>query len=131
MNQKKELKAIGIGVASRKTFVYKKAGGAREGRYLVLGDFVAVLAREGNYSYVRYVNPDMMIDDADPKKVTLGWVRSSDISNPFPSSLKKRIAAMRSCAPLAGIGRSMRNSELLGNWHWDDDCGRTICDPLF
>lgn len=88
---KKELKAIGIGVASRKTFIYKKAGGVREGRYLVLGDFVAVLAREGNYYYIRYVNPDMMIDDADPRKVSLGWVHSSDISNPFPSSLKQEL----------------------------------------
>ncbi|WP_143135617.1 hypothetical protein [Burkholderia ubonensis] len=86
-----ELEAIGIAVISHKTFFHKMPGLRKEAKYLVPGDWVAVLAKKGAYSYVRYVNPNMMIESADSRKVTTGWVRNLDLSDPFPSSLKKEL----------------------------------------
>ncbi|WP_152601910.1 hypothetical protein [Burkholderia paludis] len=86
-----ELKAIGIAVISRKTFLHKSPGSGKEEKYLVPGDWVAVLSRKGAYSYIRYVNPNMMIESTDSKKITTGWVRDLDISNPFPNSLEAEL----------------------------------------
>lgn len=86
-----EVEAMGIAVISRKTVLHKAPRSGKEVNYLVPGDWVAVLSRKGTYSYVRYVNPNMEIESTDSKKITTGWVRDVDISNPFPISLKAEL----------------------------------------
>lgn len=87
----KRLDAIGIGVVIRKSFFYQQAGKGKQQQYVVPGDPVAVLDRHGDYSHVRFVNEDMNVDDGDPKKITIGWIRSMDIADPFPHPVKKEL----------------------------------------
>lgn len=82
----KTFDAIGIAVATRKSFFYKKSGLGRQKQYLVAGDIVTLISRRNGYSYVRFVNPDMSIDEDDPRKVTFGWLRDDDLADPFPRS---------------------------------------------
>lgn len=82
----KKIRAYGIRVVKRKTFFYGKRGHsfAITNGYLTPGDVVGVLTQNGDYSLVRYTNPDFF--NAVPGKVTSGWVRSTDINDPFPQA---------------------------------------------
>jgi hypothetical protein len=80
----KRMAGLGFGVANRKTFIYQNPDEIRKIGYLLAGDTVAVINRKNGYSYVRYVNPDMLIEDDDKRHITKGWVRSTDLVNPFP-----------------------------------------------
>lgn len=77
--------ALSIRVVAKKAFLYKKAGARfdRTRAYLVTGDVIVVLATSSTYSHVRYTNPD-----SAKGQVTFGWLRSSEIVNPFPPANK-------------------------------------------
>jgi hypothetical protein len=81
---RKKVPAIGIRVASRRTFFYDNQGIQfikRKG-YMVPGDVVAVLKESGGFSYVRYTDTDYF--NQVPGRVTSGWVHSADLANPLP-----------------------------------------------
>ncbi len=83
--------AIGIAVVNKKTFVYAKAGVGRRPQFLLPGDIVILISRQKAYAYVRFVDPDMSIDEGDAKKVTFGWLRDVDLTSPFPRSVTKEL----------------------------------------
>jgi hypothetical protein len=80
----KRIPAIGIRIVSNKSFFYDARGVQfvkRKG-YVTSGDVVAVLKESGGFSYVRYTDPDYF--SQDPGRITSGWVRSVDLTDPFP-----------------------------------------------
>jgi len=83
------LRAIGIRVIAKKTFLYNKAGNSYVKRhgYLTQNDTVALLAEEGEYSSVRYFDPNYFSESIG--KVTTGWVHSADLVDPFPPAIKQ------------------------------------------
>jgi hypothetical protein len=84
-----EFPAIGIRLVKGKSHFYDYKNGnyvARKG-YLTKWDGVVQIKTQGNFSYVRFVDPR-----ADAKtfgKVTTGWIHSSDLVNPFPTNTNK------------------------------------------
>lgn len=80
----KKFDAIGIAVVARKSFLYKSAKIGRQNQYLVAGDIVTLINRRGGFSYARFVNPDMTIDEHDPRKIIFGWINDNDLVSPFP-----------------------------------------------
>jgi hypothetical protein len=76
--------SLGIGVVARKSFLYENPGNGKQRSYVTAGDYVTLIRNANGFTYVRFVNPDMQIDDDDKRKVTTGWVHSSDLMNPFP-----------------------------------------------
>ncbi|HWT37296.1 MAG TPA: hypothetical protein VN289_13495 [Paraburkholderia sp.] len=86
-----KLDAIGIRVVTKRARVYKAPTDKASKGYLLPHDIVVSLNRRGIFEYVRHVNPDMAIDGSDPQKVVTGWVRKSDLENPFPSSPLKEL----------------------------------------
>ncbi|MDR8395032.1 hypothetical protein NE850_01665 [Paraburkholderia sp. USG1] len=82
----KRFDAVGIAVSVEKSYFYEKPGIGRRRQYILPGDLVTLLSRRNGYSYARYVNPDMAIDETDSRKVVSGWLRNSDLANPFPAS---------------------------------------------
>ncbi|MFM0018220.1 hypothetical protein [Paraburkholderia azotifigens] len=85
----KRIAGLGFGVATRKTVIYINPDEIKKRGYLLAGDTVAVIKQKNNYSYVRYVNPDMLIEDDDKRHITTGWVRSTDLVDPFPPAGKQ------------------------------------------
>ncbi|MEM5317848.1 hypothetical protein [Paraburkholderia sp. JHI869] len=83
--------AIGIAVVARRSFLHRGAEVGRLGQYLEAGDIVTLINRRNGYSYVRFVNPDMSIEESAPNKITFGWIRDSDLANPFPPSPKREL----------------------------------------
>jgi hypothetical protein len=82
----KQFEAVGIAVSMKKTYFYERPGMGKRRQYILSGDLVTLLRRRDGYSYARYVNPDMAIDETDPRKVVFGWLRSDNLTNPFPAS---------------------------------------------
>jgi hypothetical protein len=95
----KRFNAIGISISTRKTYFYDRPGAGKRRQYILAGDLVTLLSRRNDYLYARYVNPDMGIDETDPRKVVYGWLRSGDLMNPFPTS------------PASELRRSKKNTE--------------------
>ncbi len=81
--------AVGIRVATKRTSFYEKRGAlfSKRKSYITPGDVVAVLTVSGDFAFVRYTDPDYF--NPVPGRVTTGWVRTSNLENPFPPSLKK------------------------------------------
>jgi len=79
-----EISAVGIRVASKKTSFYERRGVlfSKRKAYITPGDVVTVLKISGDFSYARYTNPDYF--NPTPGKVISGWIRTSDLENPFP-----------------------------------------------
>ncbi|MFL9961341.1 hypothetical protein PQR02_09555 [Paraburkholderia sediminicola] len=84
-----KISGMGIGVINRKSFIYQNPNSINKRGYLLPGDMVVVINKKDNYSYIRYVNPDMLIEDDDKRHVSTGWVRSADLVNPFPAASKQ------------------------------------------
>jgi hypothetical protein len=82
----KRFDAMGIAVATRKTYFYDRPGAGARRQYILSGDLVTLISRRNGYSYARYVNPDMRIDETAPRKVVSGWLYSGNLMNPFPAS---------------------------------------------
>ncbi|MGF6611063.1 hypothetical protein OKW45_005985 [Paraburkholderia sp. WSM4175] len=80
---------MGIGVVNRRSFIYQNPDSINKHGYLLPGDMVVVINKKYNYSYIRYVNPDMLIEDDDKRHISTGWVRSADLVNPFPAASKQ------------------------------------------
>jgi hypothetical protein len=81
------IEAVGIRVVSHKAILYKKDGARfdRTHAYLVTGDVVVVLATSSLYAHVRYTDPN----SAREGRVITGWLRSSDLVDPFPAASKQ------------------------------------------
>jgi hypothetical protein len=77
----KTIPAEGIRVVGGKSYFYDQIGTAfvKRNGYLIPGDAVVVLQGKGVFSFVRFSDPTN-------GKVTTGWIRSSDLVNPFPPS---------------------------------------------
>ncbi|MEM5367434.1 hypothetical protein V4C53_15535 [Paraburkholderia azotifigens] len=86
--EKMKVPGLGIAVATKKTAVYDVAGRSGKHGYLMAGDVVVVLRRTNRYSYIRYFNPDILVEDDDKRKIVTGWILSADLSNPFPPAAK-------------------------------------------
>lgn len=84
-----EISGVGISVVNRKSFIHRSPNSVDRHGYLLPGDAVAVIERKNGYSYIRYVNPDMLIEDDDKRHISAGWVRSADLVDPFPSANKQ------------------------------------------
>lgn len=82
----RQFDAVGIAVSMKKTYFYEKPGVGKRRQYILSGDLVTLISRRNGYSYARYVNPDMAIDETDSRKIVFGWLRSSDLTDPFPAS---------------------------------------------
>jgi hypothetical protein len=78
----KQIDVIGIGIASKKTFFYRKPGAGKENRFLLRGDIALIISKHGDYTYVRFANPNTVSSTRDP--VITGWIRSADLKNPLP-----------------------------------------------
>ncbi|REE23499.1 hypothetical protein B0G71_6755 [Paraburkholderia sp. BL27I4N3] len=77
---KNVLPALSIKVVKGKTFFKNNDASLVKNRgFLVAGNVVAVLRESGNYSYVRFSHPAT-------GTVTSGWIKTSDLQEPFPSS---------------------------------------------
>ncbi|MFM0238947.1 hypothetical protein [Paraburkholderia phytofirmans] len=85
----RKIPALGLDIVTRKTFFHDKRGRSflKRKTYLTAGDVVAVLKQDGVYFFVRYTDPDYF--NPVPGKVTAGWVRSTDLNDPFPSMAKR------------------------------------------
>ncbi|MBP0590014.1 hypothetical protein J8I87_09825 [Paraburkholderia sp. LEh10] len=84
-----EIPAIGIALAKRKTNFFDYQNGtyvARKG-YLAKWNAVIILQIRDQFSLVRFVNPHTNVENFG--RVTTGWVRSSDLVNPFPPASKQ------------------------------------------
>lgn len=46
--------------------------------FLVSGDVVIVIKKQGDWSYVRFTDPKFT-------RITTGWIRSKELENPFPN----------------------------------------------
>lgn len=79
-----EISGVGVGVVNRKSFIHRNHNSIDKNSYLLPGDAVAVIERKNDYSYIRYVNPDMLIEDDDKRHVSTGWIRSPDLVDPLP-----------------------------------------------
>ncbi|WP_155420194.1 hypothetical protein [Burkholderia cepacia] len=79
---------VGIGVLNNRSSIYRNFDLIDRIGYLFPGDVVVVIKRKGEYSYIRYVNPDMLIEDDDKRHIKTGWIRSADLVNPFLSTSK-------------------------------------------
>ncbi|WP_124619358.1 hypothetical protein [Burkholderia contaminans] len=77
-----EVPAIGIRIARSKTTLYDNRDGKFVARksYLVYGDGVVSLKTQGDFSYIRYVGTGPKFEG----RVTFGWVRTGDLTDPFP-----------------------------------------------
>lgn len=83
-----KMRGVGIGVLSSKSRIYRNSDLVGGVGYLSPGDAVVVIKRKNEYSYIRYINPDMLIEDDDKRHITTGWIRSADLVNPFLSTSK-------------------------------------------
>lgn len=80
----KWIPAIGIRMALKRSFLYDVRGVRfvkRKG-YVVPGDVLVVLNEYGKFSHIRYTDPDYF--SQTPGKVTSGWIKSADLTNPLP-----------------------------------------------
>ncbi|ALL68218.1 hypothetical protein K788_00003815 [Paraburkholderia caribensis MBA4] len=86
---KRRFSAVAIRVVSRKTYLYRRSGNSfkKGGGYLTEGDNVVALNTEGGFTNVRYTDPNYF--SKKPGAVTVGWVRSSDLLDPFPPTPAK------------------------------------------
>jgi hypothetical protein len=85
----KRIPAIGIRLVAGKTYFYEYSGGEfvkRKG-YLTKWNGVVVLKTRGQFSYVRFV--DARLNAASLGRVTTGWIRTTDLVNPFPSTTEQ------------------------------------------
>ncbi|MEI7294793.1 hypothetical protein WCQ02_21840 [Paraburkholderia tropica] len=82
--EKSTFRGKGIRVVNGKTYLYNKIKGrlSKRKEYLTENDIVSVISDGGGYSNIRYVNPDYFVVPAG--KVTIGWVRTRDLVDPFP-----------------------------------------------
>jgi len=86
---RKTFPALGIGIIKRKTFFYEEPGKHRRTGYLVQDDRIILIKKSSNFSYIKYVNPEL--DVKDHFQITTGWIRSEDIANPFPADPLKEL----------------------------------------
>ncbi|WP_165987532.1 hypothetical protein [Caballeronia sp. SBC1] len=84
-----KISGLSIRIATKKSSIFKKRNKLllKTKSYITEGDVVAVLQQEGNFSYIRYTNPDYFSPIS--QRVTTGWVRTSDLEDPFPPSQKQ------------------------------------------
>lgn len=84
----KRIRAVGIRTVIRKSYLHEKTATSfsRRKAYLTASDNVLVLQERDGFSYVRFSDPRSYV--ANPGAVTLGWVRSTDLVNPFPPANK-------------------------------------------
>jgi hypothetical protein len=74
----KKLPVIGVRFVSKKTRLNDKNGQFFKERkgFLVAGDVVVAIETKENLTSIRYAHPAT-------GKITLGWVQTSDLTNPF------------------------------------------------
>lgn len=84
----KSIPAMGIRVINRKSYFYDKNGEtfAKRNRYLTPGDAVVLFQENGAFSFVRFSDPRS--DKTTYGKLATGWLRSSDLVDPFPPAIK-------------------------------------------
>ncbi|MFL9966230.1 hypothetical protein PQR02_35570 [Paraburkholderia sediminicola] len=84
----KRIQAIGIRTVIRKSYLHDKTttSFSRRKAYLTASDNVLVLQERDGFSYVRFSDPRSYA--AHPGALTLGWLRSADLVNPFPPASK-------------------------------------------
>jgi hypothetical protein len=78
--------AIGLRTVIRKSYLYERNKDFfnRKPKYLTKNDNVIVLNEKSGYSYVRFFDPRFYV--SKPGAITLGWLRSADLLNPFPGN---------------------------------------------
>ncbi|CAM2150134.1 hypothetical protein ABLT15_25300 [Paraburkholderia tropica] len=87
-SQENKMEATGIFVIGKRVLLFKNPDRRESIGSLLSASLVIALRRKGQSVQVRYVNPDLQIDDENPRKKIIGWVRSMDLVDPFPSPLK-------------------------------------------
>jgi len=84
-----KISALSIRIATKKSSFFKRKNKLllKTKSYITEGDVVAVLKQEGGFSYIRYTDPDYFTPIS--QRVTTGWIRTSDLEDPFPPSQKQ------------------------------------------
>ncbi len=80
--------AIGIRLIKRKSFLYNYQNGkflARRG-FLTKGNAVIVLEKRDGFSLVRFSDPRLNKDSYG--KITINWIHTVDLVDPFPSIIR-------------------------------------------
>ncbi|SIT50599.1 conserved hypothetical protein [Paraburkholderia piptadeniae] len=86
----KKIAAIGIRLVSGKSIIhdYRSRKFIATKSYLIKWNVVVVLETRNQFSLVRFADPRLNADSYG--RVTTGWVRSSDLVDPFPAVNKRR-----------------------------------------
>ncbi|MEI7294794.1 hypothetical protein WCQ02_21845 [Paraburkholderia tropica] len=85
-NVESSIDSIGVRMVKRKTYFFDRENSKffKRSSYLTRMNSVVVIQNQGPYSQVRFSDPRLYAQSYG--RVTVGWVRSDDLINPFPTA---------------------------------------------